>query len=151
MPATLAFESPMHPWIALLDSDDEWKPEKLEFQINCIKNQPDPMACHTDEEWIRKGNQVIPPKFLNKAPENLFLPKPSEMSDLPIIRSYPPEGIFRNWLIRRIPPGLRGLRLLAPPSASSNARACRPKARRQARRSPGATLHIDLGNGPFPR
>ena len=41
-------------------------------QINCIKNQPASKACHTDEEWIRNGNQVIPPKFLNKAPENLF-------------------------------------------------------------------------------
>ena len=60
------------PWIALLDSDDEWKPEKLERQINCMKNQPAPKACHTDEEWIRNGNQVIPPKFLNKAPEDLF-------------------------------------------------------------------------------
>ena len=59
-------------WIALLDSDDEWKPDKLERQINCIKNQPASKACHTDEEWIRNGNQVIPPKFLNKAPENLF-------------------------------------------------------------------------------
>ena len=59
-------------WIALLDSDDEWKPEKLERQIKCMKNQPASKACHTDEEWIRNGNQVIPPKFLNKAPENLF-------------------------------------------------------------------------------
>ena len=59
-------------WIALLDSDDEWKPEKLERQINCMKNQPASKVCHTDEEWIRNGNQVIPPKFLNKAPEDLF-------------------------------------------------------------------------------
>ena len=59
-------------WIAFLDSDDEWKPDKLERQIICIKNQPASKACHTDEEWIRNGNQVIPPKFLNKAPENLF-------------------------------------------------------------------------------
>ncbi len=59
-------------WIALLDSDDEWKPEKLERQIARITNEPSPKACHTDEEWIRNGNQVIPPKFLDKAPENLF-------------------------------------------------------------------------------
>ena len=68
----LGIRKARHPWIALLDSDDEWKPEKIEFQINRIKNQTDPMACHTDEKWIRKGNQVIPPKFLDKTPHNLF-------------------------------------------------------------------------------
>ena len=68
----LGIRKARHPWIALLDSDDEWKPEKIEFQINRVKNQTDPMACHTDEKWIRKGNQVIPPKFLDKTPHNLF-------------------------------------------------------------------------------
>jgi glycosyltransferase involved in cell wall biosynthesis len=59
-------------WIALLDSDDEWKPEKLELQLECMKRNPRSRACHTDEEWIRDGNQVIPPKFLDKSPKNLF-------------------------------------------------------------------------------
>jgi len=60
-------------WIALLDSDDEWKPEKLELQLECMKRTPRSLACHTDEEWIRNGNQVIPPKFLDKSPKNLFV------------------------------------------------------------------------------
>ena len=59
-------------WIALLDSDDEWKPEKLELQLECMKRNPRSRACHTDEEWIRNGNQVIPPKFLDKSPKDLF-------------------------------------------------------------------------------
>ncbi len=60
-------------WIALLDSDDEWKPEKLELQLECMRLNPHSKACHTDEEWIRAGNQVIPPKFLDKSPKNLFV------------------------------------------------------------------------------
>jgi len=60
-------------WIALLDSDDEWKPEKLELQLACMKSTPRSLACHTDEEWIRDGNQVIPPKFLDKSPKDLFV------------------------------------------------------------------------------
>ena len=60
-------------WIALLDSDDEWKPEKLELQLECMKRNPRSRACHTDEEWIRNGNQVMPPKFLDKSPKNLFV------------------------------------------------------------------------------
>lgn len=59
-------------WVALLDSDDEWKPEKLERQITCMKSNPASKACHTDEEWIRDGNQVVPPKFLDKSPRDLF-------------------------------------------------------------------------------
>jgi glycosyltransferase involved in cell wall biosynthesis len=35
-------------WIALLDSDDEWKPEKLELQLECMKRNPRSRACHTD-------------------------------------------------------------------------------------------------------
>ena len=60
-------------WIALLDSDDEWKPEKLGLQLECMKRNPRSLACHTDEEWIRNGNQVIPPKFLDKSPKDLFV------------------------------------------------------------------------------
>ena len=60
-------------WIALLDSDDEWKPEKLELQLACMKSTPRSLAGHTDEEWIRDGNQVIPPKFLDKSPNDLFV------------------------------------------------------------------------------
>lgn len=60
-------------WIALLDSDDEWKPEKLDLQLECMKRTPRSLACHTDEEWIRDGNQVIPPKFLDKSPKDLFV------------------------------------------------------------------------------
>jgi glycosyltransferase involved in cell wall biosynthesis len=45
-------------WIALLDSDDEWLPEKLEQQLAHIANHPDTRVCHTNEQWLRKGKPL---------------------------------------------------------------------------------------------
>ena len=45
-------------WIALLDSDDEWKPNKLEKQINALNKDLDCFFSHTNETWIRNGIRV---------------------------------------------------------------------------------------------
>jgi glycosyltransferase involved in cell wall biosynthesis len=45
-------------WIALLDSDDEWFPDKLEKQVQALKENPDYLFCHTNEIWIRNGIRV---------------------------------------------------------------------------------------------
>lgn len=46
-------------WIAFLDADDEWLPEKLALQINVIKGSPDnTWLIHTNEIWIRNGRRV---------------------------------------------------------------------------------------------
>jgi glycosyltransferase involved in cell wall biosynthesis len=47
-------------WIALLDSDDEWRPAKLQRQVAALRDHPDLRICHTDEIWIRKGRRVNP-------------------------------------------------------------------------------------------
>jgi len=47
-------------WIALLDSDDEWLPTKLELQQQAIINHPEYKIFHTDEIWIRNGKRVNP-------------------------------------------------------------------------------------------
>lgn len=44
-------------WIALLDSDDEWLPYKLERQFELI-DQSALKVCHTEEIWIRNGVRV---------------------------------------------------------------------------------------------
>ena len=46
------------PWIALLDSDDQWKPDKLLKQVMLLDSNPDYRICHTDEVWIRNGKRV---------------------------------------------------------------------------------------------
>ncbi|HIC38335.1 MAG TPA: glycosyltransferase family 2 protein [Candidatus Marinimicrobia bacterium] len=48
-------------WIAFLDSDDEWLPDKLEQQWSAICND-DKLICHTEEIWIRNGQRVNPMK-----------------------------------------------------------------------------------------
>ncbi len=48
-------------WIAFLDSDDEWLPEKLERQWAAICGA-DKLVCHTEEVWIRNGQRVNPMK-----------------------------------------------------------------------------------------
>ena len=54
-------------WVALLDSDDEWEPSKLKKQSEYLNNSPHIRAIHTAERWIRKGNEVKPPSYLDKS------------------------------------------------------------------------------------
>ncbi|MBG10354.1 MAG: glycosyl transferase [Gammaproteobacteria bacterium] len=45
-------------WLAFLDSDDEWLPEKLAHQLAFARKNPDINLIHTNEIWIRKGVRV---------------------------------------------------------------------------------------------
>jgi len=45
-------------WIAFLDSDDEWMPDKLEKQETAINDSKEAWLCHTNEIWIRNGVRV---------------------------------------------------------------------------------------------
>jgi glycosyltransferase involved in cell wall biosynthesis len=58
-------------WIAFLDSDDEWLPEKLEQQWAAICND-DKLICHTEEIWIRNGKRVNPMKKHQKYGEYIY-------------------------------------------------------------------------------
>lgn len=53
-------------YIAFLDSDDEWLPEKLNIQIKDFFNNQNCKISHTDELWIRKGMKVNKPKKYEK-------------------------------------------------------------------------------------
>ena len=61
-----------YPWIALLDSDDQWKPNKLELQWAFHKENPLIKFSHTGETWIRNGNRVNAPKYLDKSKHLFF-------------------------------------------------------------------------------
>lgn len=49
-------------WVAFLDSDDYWLPEKLERQMEFLQKNPDILVVQTDEKWIRNGVPVNPMK-----------------------------------------------------------------------------------------
>ena len=45
-------------WIAFLDSDDEWLPNKLELQFSAAGQYRDIKIIHSNEIWIRGGKRV---------------------------------------------------------------------------------------------
>ncbi|MCW7492185.1 glycosyltransferase family 2 protein [Leptospira sp. 2 VSF19] len=47
-------------WIAFLDSDDEWYPEKLSKQMDFHKSNPEFFFSQTKEVWNKKGNLMEP-------------------------------------------------------------------------------------------
>jgi glycosyltransferase involved in cell wall biosynthesis len=60
------------PWLAFLDSDDEWLPQKLERQVRWTEEHPDMHIVQTREFWIRRGRRVNPPKTHEKSDGDLF-------------------------------------------------------------------------------
>ncbi len=46
------------PWIALLDSDDQWMPEKLSVCHDFILNRQSHPILHSDEVWLREDRIV---------------------------------------------------------------------------------------------
>lgn len=59
-------------WIAFLDSDDEWMPDKLQKQIAFIEQHPISRILQTEERWIRNNMHVNPGKKYSKKSGNIF-------------------------------------------------------------------------------
>jgi glycosyltransferase involved in cell wall biosynthesis len=49
-------------WLAFLDSDDLWLPQKLARQCDLLSRQKEYKICYTDEEWRKNGHWMNPGK-----------------------------------------------------------------------------------------
>jgi glycosyltransferase involved in cell wall biosynthesis len=47
-------------FVALLDSDDLWRPGKIQRQLDFFSAHPRAMICQTEEIWVRRGRRVNP-------------------------------------------------------------------------------------------
>jgi len=61
-------------WVAFLDSDDLWLPQKLTRQVAFFKSNPDALICQTEETWVRNGVRVNPKKRHHKLSGIIFEP-----------------------------------------------------------------------------
>jgi len=61
-------------WLAFLDSDDLWLPDKLARQLEYLKENPGLRLCQTEEVWVRNGVRVNPPETHLKVGGEIFLP-----------------------------------------------------------------------------
>ena len=59
-------------YIAFLDSDDEWLPDKLNAQVDYFNTHPDALICQTEEIWVRNGVRVNPGKRHRKQAGMIF-------------------------------------------------------------------------------
>lgn len=61
-------------FVAFLDSDDLWLPQKLSTQVEFFNQSPDALICQTEEVWIRDGIRVNPKKRHKKPSGMIFEP-----------------------------------------------------------------------------
>jgi len=76
-------------YIAFLDSDDRWLPEKLTRQVSVMEKEGANVS-YTDEIWIRNGRRVNPKKRHKKFSGDIFL------QSLPLVIVSPSSAMIRR-------------------------------------------------------
>lgn len=59
-------------FVAFLDSDDLWQPDKLKRQLAFFTAHPEAHICQTEEIWLRRGVRINPHKKHRKAGGDIF-------------------------------------------------------------------------------
>ena len=81
-------------WIALLDSDDSWLPEKITSIRKAKYQQPEYLLFHSDEIWIRRGVRVNAMKKHSKSGGWIF------ENCLPLCVISPSAAVFHKSLLQ---------------------------------------------------
>ena len=89
-------EQASHDWIALLDSDDEWLPEKMEDQWRYLEKHPELTILQSEEIWIRHGRRVNPMKKHRKYGGDIFY------ASLPLCIVSPSAVLFKKDVFQQI-------------------------------------------------
>ena len=83
-------------WIALLDSDDEWLPNKLAQQAAALR-ESGLLICHTDEIWLRNGVRVNPHKHHQKYGGDIFFAGLAFVCYVAFVDCNSPPGLCGRW------------------------------------------------------